>query len=321
MAVVRALHLGALAVLAGGFAFPWVVLPLRSVAQPQRAGLSDRLARLRLVATLAALATWLAWLVPVAIGMSGLGVAQALRPGVLALVIAQTRFGHVWLVRCALLLLLAGWLVGTRRRAARAGGGDAIGAALAAAVLVSQVFAGHATAAPALHVAADALHLAAAALWIGCLPPLLFVLSRARAGAAPWDALALAAARGFSGMGVIAVAALAVTGFLNGRMMVGSLQALVDTGYGRLIVAKVVLFAAMLVLAASNRLRWTPLLDADRPQAAVAASRLWRNVAAELALGAAIFGIVGLLAGSEPPAHRPDGPAAMQDHMGAHAPD
>jgi copper resistance protein D len=320
-AVVRALHLGALAVLAGGFAFPWLVLPLRSVAQAQRFALSGLLARLRLVATLVALATWLAWLVPVAMGMSGLDVAQAVRPGVLELVIAQTRFGHVWVVRCVLLLLLAGWLACTRARAAHARHGDAIGAALAAAVLVSQVFAGHATAAPPLHVAVDALHLAAAALWIGCLPPLLFVLARARRDAAPWNALALAAARGFTGMGIVAVAALAITGFFNGRMMVGSLQALLHTGYGRLIVAKLVLFAAMLVLAASNRLRLTPLLDAADAQAAVAARRLWRSVAAELVLGAAIFALVGVLAGGEPPAHRPDGPAAMQHPMGTRAPE
>ncbi|MBK6007343.1 CopD family protein [Ramlibacter ginsenosidimutans] len=321
IALVRALHLGAVAVLIGGLAFPLLVLPLRRVPQPQHAALSDWLARLRLYATWVALATWLAWLAPVAMAMSGLGMAQALRPGVLELVLAQTRFGHVWLVRCALLLLLAGWLAWTRPRAARASGRDAIGLALAAALLVSQVFAGHATAAPASHVVADALHLAAAAVWIGCLPPLLFVLARARAGAAPWDALALAAARGFTGMGVLAVAVLAVSGFLNGRMMVGSLQALVDTGYGRLILAKIVLFAVLLALAANNRLRLTPLLASDPAHRLVAARRLWRTVAAELVLGAAIFGIVGVLAGSEPPAHRDDGPGAMQDHMGARMPE
>ena len=322
IALVRTLHLGALAVLVGGFAFPLLVLPLRRVPQPQHAALSDGFARLRAYATWAALATWLAWLAPVAMAMSGFGIAQALRPDVLALVLAQTRFGHVWLVRCALLLLLAGWLAWTRPLAARpSGGGDALGIALAAALLVSQVFAGHATAAPASHIVADALHLAAAALWIGCLPPLLFLLARARTGAAPWDALAQAAARGFTGMGAVAVAVLAVTGFLNGRMMVGSLQALVDTGYGRLIVAKVVLFAVLLALAANNRLRLTPLLASDPARARVAARRLWRAVAAELVLGAAIFGIVGVLAGSEPPAHRHDAPAAMHDAMGARMPE
>jgi putative copper resistance protein D len=210
-----------------------------------------------------------------------------------------------------LLLLLLGWLAWSRRRQVE-GNADAAGAGLAAAVLVSQVWAGHATAGPPSHVAADAVHLAAAALWVGSLPPLLAVLGRTRAGGSAWTTLGALAARGFSGLGMLAVAALAVTGFVNGRMMVGSLDALATTSYGRLVAIKLVLFSLMLALAAANRFRLSPRLASGHAQAGIAARRLWRNVAVELALGACIFAVVGLLGGGEPPAHAPAAGMRMQ---------
>ncbi len=318
MPVVRALHLAALALLAGGFAFPLLVLPVSAVAEPQRSALWDWLARLRLWGTLLALATWLAWLVAVAAGMSGLPLAQASHPSVLELVLVRTRFGHVWLIRLALIVLMVAWLALTRRgRTPAKRASENGGAALAALVLVSQVWAGHATAAPPLHIAGDALHLAAAALWVGSLPPLLVLLARARGEERSWHVLAAAAARGFTGLGVCAVAALALTGFVNGRMMVGSLHALASTSYGQLVAAKLVLFAGMIALAAINRFRLVPQFDPGHSDPGATARALLRNVAAEIVLGAAIFAIVGLLGGTQPPAHEPGLRTPMQHPMDA----
>ena len=186
MPAVRALHLAALALLAGGFAFPWLVLPLSATAEPERSVLRAWLARLRLWGALLAVVTWLAWLVLVAIEMSGLLFAQAVHPSVLGLVMGSTRFGHVWLIRIVLIVSFLAWLLFARRGGAGdRSGREAAGCVLAALVLVSQVWAGHATAAPPLHVLGDALHLAGAALWVGTLPPLLAVFVRARAMASP----------------------------------------------------------------------------------------------------------------------------------------
>ena len=44
-------------------------------------------------------------------------------------------------------------------------------------------------------------------------------------------------------------------------MLVGSLQALIGTDYGRLLVLKIALFAGMLAIAAANRFVVTPRLD------------------------------------------------------------
>lgn len=297
MAAVRALHLLALALLAGGLAFPLLV-----VRAPLAPAFGAWLARMRAWSAAFALVTWIAWLLPVAAGMSGMPLSEAWHASVLELVLLQTRFGHVWLVRLALLLCLAGVARGT----------SWVAIALTAAVLVTQAASGHAIVGPWSHVAVDAVHLIAAALWIGCLPPLLRALAGARGGDAASLGLACRAARGFTGLGLAVVGALAVTGFVNAQMMVGSVQALFDTGYGRLLVAKLVLLAGMLALAGFNRFWFTPALAGGEPQAGVAARAFWRSVAVETALGVGIFAIVGVLGGSEPAAHAPE--AGMPMH-------
>ncbi|MBK6008691.1 copper homeostasis membrane protein CopD [Ramlibacter ginsenosidimutans] len=316
MPAIRALHLLALAVLAGGFFFPLFVLPASAAAEPERSVLCTWLARLRLWGTAVALVTWVAWLLAVAASMSGEPLAQAWRPTVTGVVLEQTRFGHVWLIRCVLLVAMLFYLGQVRkRRVAGAASPGPAGALIAAGALLSQVWAGHAAAAPLSHAAADAVHLVAAALWVGCLLPLLALLVRARANATPWRALAARAANGFSGMGTAAVAALVVTGFLNGQMMVGSMLALATSAYGRLVLVKIVLFGAMLSLAAMNRWWLGPRLHSGGAQGD-AARKLLRNVGIELALGAGVFAVVGLLGGTEPPAHEPGGMLHMEHAIG-----
>lgn len=310
MEAVRALHLAALCVLAGGFAFPLLVLPRPGFAEPARAAQGPRLARMRQWGLAAALLSWLAWLALVGAGMSGRPVLQALDPSLLDAVLRQTRFGHLWALRLALMLLLARYVAWPRRtRLARSAQLDPVGVLLLLAVLVSQAWAGHATAAGAWQIAADVLHLLAAGLWLGTLPP-LFALLRDAGRGAPWTALAAAATRRFSRIGLLAVAVLALTGFVNAAFLVGSPQAIGQTPYGRLVAAKVILFAAMVAIAAVNRLRWTPRLEAAA-SAAAAARGLWRNVAAEMAIGGAILAIVGVLGGSQPPAHAQAMPMAQ----------
>jgi copper resistance protein D len=316
MPAIRALHLFALAVLAGGFSFGIFVLPASAAAEPERSVLSGWLARVRLWGTAVAVATWMAWLLAVAASMSGIAMAQAWRPSVMGVVLEQTRFGHVWLIRFALLLVMLLYLAGLRNRQSP-GEGDPgpAGATIAAAAILSQVGAGHAAAAPLSHAAADAVHLVAATLWVGSLPPLLAMLARARRNDAAWRNLAARATHGFSRMGTVAVAALAATGFLNGQMMVGGIPALATTTYGRLVLAKVVLFVAMLTLAAVNRWFIAPRLRLGHANDD-AVTWLLRSVTLELALGACVFAVVGLLGGSEPPAHEPSGMLPVQHATG-----
>src|SRR5207244_4425680 len=108
--------------------------------------------------------------------------------------------------------------------------------------------------------------------------------------------LAAIATRRFSTLGVLAVVTLVVTGLINAWFLVGSFPALIETSYGRLVSTKMVLFAIIVSIAAFNRLKLMPGLTAggnrdDMSQAAL--ERLWRNVIAEVCLGAIILAIVG----------------------------
>ena len=96
----------------------------------------------------------------------------------------------------------------------------------------------------------------------------------------------------FSALAIASVAVLAVTGVYRALAELSSLSDLVDTGYGRALVVKLVLFAALLAVGAYNRL----VLHARLERAALglrsddggASHRLRASIAAELALGAAL---------------------------------
>src|SRR5262249_17729990 len=162
---------------------------------------------------------------------------------------------------------------------------------LAAALLMSLAWVGHAVGTPpplrALHLASDAAHLFGAGLWLGALVPLLFVWQAAARSRLPaWHSLAGLATNPFSSLGVVAVAALALTGFINASVLVGSFAALIDTDYGRLVALKVALFVVIVAIAAFNRFKLRPLLSAADARSTVVALR--RNALVELCLGAAI---------------------------------
>jgi putative copper resistance protein D len=155
-----------------------------------------------------------------------------------------------------------------------------------------------------VHAAADVLHLIAAAAWVGALVPLALVLL-----ATGRDARSVAGARAatvrFSTFGIASVGTLLVTGAINTWYLVGSVHALADTDYGRLVLTKVALFLGMVAIAAVNRLRLTPRLvgDANAVASANALRQLRRNVVIEVLVGAVIIAIVAVLGVTPPGAH------------------
>jgi putative copper resistance protein D len=138
-------------------------------------------------------------------------------------------------------------------------------------------------------------HLTAAGLWLGGLAPLGILLRRAvRPDGAAYVPLARTALPHFSQAGYVAVALIALTGTVNSIMLVGSVDALVTTPYGRLLMVKIALFLAMVGLALINRFRLAPRLAG--PDAAVVPLRtLYRSVLAEQVLGIAILAVVAVL--------------------------
>jgi putative copper resistance protein D len=172
--------------------------------------------------------------------------------------------------------------------------------ALGGAMLVTLAFVGHAAAVGhgtihVVHATADTLHLAAASGWIGTLPALVYCLAQPL----PVTDLARLTLR-FSTLGLVCVVALAASGVVNALFLVGSFAALADTPYGRLLLVKLGVFAAMIGLAAVNRYRLTPRLVGGE---AAAAATLRRNALMEIACGLVVIAIVGALGVMVPANH------------------
>ena len=172
-------------------------------------------------------------------------------------------------------------------------------AALAGVPLAALALTGHSNTPKGLggvlHQANDAVHLLAAGAWIGGLMALGLVLAAARRlrtdEAVAWVRRAVPH---FSHMGYWAVGLVVATGIANGALLVGSIDGLVATPYGRFLLIKIALVLAMVALALANRFGLSPRLAVTH-SAAQAVDPLWRNVAIEQALALGILVIVGVL--------------------------
>lgn len=176
-------------------------------------------------------------------------------------------------------------------------------------VIVSASFAwtghGAATEGPAglLHLTAAIIHAVSAALWLGALAALTMLLLRRTA---PDDPAIHRALRGFAGSGTLAVVLLVLSGLGNSWFMIGParITGLGTSLYGQLLIAKLGLFALMLVLAAGNRFRLTPdlgsvLAGGGDPRHAL--QRLRRSVVAETLIGAVLIAVVAFMGTLAPP--------------------
>ena len=165
--------------------------------------------------------------------------------------------------------------------------------ALVAWALAALSFAasGHAAVATPRAVALPAVTLHAAALifWMGSLLPLLAALRGAGSDAN---------LRRFSALAVPMVGVLVLSGATLTWLQAGSPSALIGSGYGLVLAAKLVLVAALLALAARNRLVLTPALAAGQAEAA---PRLARAIQAEICLGLAILALASAFRLTPPP--------------------
>jgi copper transport protein len=155
-------------------------------------------------------------------------------------------------------------------------------AVLALTSLVVASLSGHAWTAPArwLAVAADVGHLSALALWVGGVAALLVALPAAG------DRLGVAAK--FSTLALGAVAVVVVTGLVSGWQQVRTLDGLFQTGYGQLLLIKVLVFLPMLALGYANRYHLVPLVERT-------VAPLTRSLRAEVAVAGAVLAITASL--------------------------
>jgi putative copper resistance protein D len=242
-----------------------------------------------------------------AASMAGVSLAEVDRAGI-DTILWQTSIGTAAIVRlCAVIVAALSALLIDRfptlgLSAVALGGGVA---------LSSLAWTGHGAmdegTAGWIHLAADIVHLLAAGAWIGAILglALLLVGPRERFDDAHLF-LSHRALEGFAMTGTIVVALLVLTGIINSWILVGPEQvlALPVSLYGQLLIAKLVVFAAMLGLAAANRFRLTPRLAGQlgRARDGTAVVALRRSLLLEATLGFVILAIVAWLGMVEPPA-------------------
>jgi len=135
------------------------------------------------------------------------------------------------------------------------------------------------------------LHALGIAFWVGALLPLAGLLL-----ARPRDAHA--ALLQFSRIAPFVVAVLIVSGTTLAIVQVVEVSALWRTDYGRFLLAKLALLAVLFSVALYNRLRLTPRVLADAPEATCS---LARAIGVELVLALAIFSLAAAWRFTPPP--------------------
>jgi copper resistance protein D len=306
LVIARAVHLAATLLLAGVLAFRCFVAAPVFHAKPGpaiEAVLRVRLAWTVWTAFAAALASGAAWLVALAAEIGDVTIADAVVQGWPSLVLTDTAFGNVWMLRLALATLLAVVLLAAEGKFIV----DMVSALLAAALAASIAWTGHAAGMEGIdgdiHLASDAAHLIAAGAWLGALWPLAILLGAARRAGDPVSAaVAYATTRRFSVLGMISVAVILASGVVNTYEILGLSAFSLGTVYNRLLLAKIGLFLAMVAIAAVNRRRLTPRLSGATGDGS-AMRQLQVNSLTETALGLLILAIVAVLGRMTPHMH------------------
>jgi copper transport protein len=139
-----------------------------------------------------------------------------------------------------------------------------------------------------LEIVADVLHVGAAAVWIGGLLALAVALPRAsrRLSLEQRGLFAAALVPRLSALALVSVLVISATGLIRALSELSAVSQVWTTGYGRALLVKTVLLAAVVALGWVNRSRLVPRLRLGA---------LRRNVAAELVLLAGIVTAVAFL--------------------------
>ena len=290
LGVLRWMGYAALLLGAGVLAFVLLFLPDDPQADRPRRRL---VALVRVAAPVAAL-TWVAAL-PFAITYQ-LGVdAAALGDGSTWAAVQPVEYGV--LAAVGLGMLLSAVLLGSGRPAPASRGAALVAAGLAVA---APALTGHTRAITPepLMITTDVLHLLAAAVWFGGLVALALTLrDLADRGTLGGETLAR-----FSVAAAGVLAALVVSGTLLGWRVVGSWSALVGTGYGQLLLLKVLLALVAIAIAGWNRQRLLPQLQATtrRRDRRGAAGLVARAVSVEAGVLVAVLLATGFLVDRSP---------------------
>jgi copper transport protein len=186
--------------------------------------------------------------------------------------------------------------------------GQVAAAALAAFLCLTPALAGHAsTLDPSvLLVPANFVHVSAMSVWVGGVATLLLAVPAATRRLGPRERTTLLASTvaRFSGLAILAVAALVGSGVAQAIPALDSLSDFTQTAFGRALLAKIVLLVLLLALGAWSRQRARPRLArlAERNEPPGEAGVLLRtSLRAEVVLMVAVLGVTAALVSYAPP--------------------
>ncbi len=185
--------------------------------------------------------------------------------------------------RADLICVVAAALVLAVTVAGRSSQAAVVVAGIAAVGMAARTLTGHLSES-ALGGVAVTVHALAAALWCGVLAALVLLVGHR----GQWARVLPR----FSVLSLWSVVALLVGGLISGALLVDSVDALVGTGYGRLLLGKLVVTAALMVLAWQNRSRWLPSARGHRSSVEMST----RRSDTELALMAVALTLAAALA-------------------------
>jgi copper transport protein len=224
-------------------------------------------------------------------GLVAMTAAAQADAGVSLVDLLGSATGHWLLWRAATLGAAAGAIGWLLVRQAGRGPLVALGLAGAGGMLV-HALAGHAAGPSSLrllNLGAQWAHLLAVGVWIGGLVWLLAALVVRTTARSTREVVV-----GFSRLAGISLAVVVATGVARSVDEVGGWRRLLDSGFGRALDLKLVLFAGLVALGARNRYLLVPQFEAGRREAP-AAARLRRSVGGELGLAVAVMAAAALL--------------------------
>ncbi|MCI1014220.1 copper homeostasis membrane protein CopD [Herbaspirillum sp. C7C2] len=237
---------------------------LHAMRKPERSSaLAGKFSNLTIGATIAGVILSAISMILMVKAMSGAADFSSIEQHMIEMMLTDTPFGMAWCLRMAMLVIsvLAGILL-TRMPTLKF-----VMMSLAGGIALATLsWGGHGAMDEGvrgqLHLVADIIHLLAAGAWVGALAVFILMLILRYGNDAADISVLSRTLNGFALMGTAIVGSLLITGALNYWLIVGpTINGLFSTTYGQLLVAKLVLFGMMLLLAAANRYRLSPLLE------------------------------------------------------------
>lgn len=224
-----------------------------------------------------------------------------------SMLISETGIGMAWQVRMAALLFFLFLAIATN--VVRPYWSWAL-AFLGGIALATMAWGGHGAMSEGtvgtIHLVSDVVHLLAAGVWVAALLTLTILLFQPQSQMTPgYIALSHRALASFAVVGTIVVTLLFVSGLVNSWLLVGlaGIGSMPWSLYGQLLIAKLLLFSAMLGLAALNRYQMAPALEQAIASGdhAAAVGGLRKTLAIETSCAIVILALVAGLGTLAPP--------------------